>query len=255
MRIFRQSILFFLLLFLLGTSFYLTPFILIRLKKLDFTHTVLFSIATKNTRSANSEEEKVLQLYTYVCKKIKKPNYKQVYDTTILGFNGQHLYSGLGFCDEQCNTLLSLANTIDIQGRLLFLFGNDSISHHSVCEMKIANHYGMFDPFYKITLRNSNGQIASTEEIIDLPRLLDKTQIPFGISDTDYRDLYGTKYPFKIVKYNKIIQLPDEKKIHAIYASWYAIFGENGRKRLFDYYYSRNKIPQKEQKRIEKLFL
>ena len=104
MKIFRKSVLFFLLVFLLGISFYWMPFILIRFKKLDFTHTVLYSIAKKNTCSANSEEEKVLQLYTYVCKKIKKPNYKQVYDTSILGFNGQHLYSGLGFCDEQCNT-------------------------------------------------------------------------------------------------------------------------------------------------------
>lgn len=255
MKIFRKSVLFFLLVFLLGISFYWMPFILIRFKKLDFTHTVLYSIATKNTCSANSEEDKVLQLYTYICKKIKKPNYKQNYDTTILGFNGQHLYSGLGFCDEQCNTLLALANTIDIQGRLLFLFGNDSISHHSVCEIKIANHYGMFDPLYKIILKNSKGQIASTQEIIDLPRLLDKIQIPFGISDSDYRHLFGKKYPFKIVKYNRIVQLPDEKIIHAIYTSWYAIFWEAGRKRLFDYYYSRNQIQQKDQKRIEKLFL
>lgn len=254
MKIFRKSILFFLLVLLLGISFYSIPFILTRYKKLDFTDTVLFSIAKKITRSANSEEEKVLRLFTYVCKKINKPNQTQEYDTTILGFNGQHLYSGVGFCDEQCNTLLSLANTIDIKGRLLFLFGNDSVSHHSVCEIKIANHFGMFDPFYQITKRNTKGQIASTQEIINSPSLLNQTRFPSGISEKAYLDLFGEKYPFKIVKYNTIVQLPDEQKIHAIYASWYAVFGEFGRKQLFDYYYRMNHILRKDQKLIENLF-
>lgn len=254
MRKNRKSIFIILFFVLLAALVYLLPFMLVRQKKLDFTHTVLYSIAKKNTRSANSEEAKVFQLYTYVCKQIKKPHYAQVYDTTILGVNGQHLYSGLGFCDEQCNTLLSLANAIDIKGRLLFLFGNDSISHHSVCEVKIGNHFGMLDPFYQLTLRNSRGQIASTQEIIDLPKLFDKSEIPFGISKKDYRHLFGKKYPFKIVKDNDIVQLPDEQKIHAIYACWYGIFGETGRKQLFDYYYRINHILRKDQKRIENLF-
>ena len=254
MRIIRNSVLFFLLVFLFGISFYLMPFILIRLKKLDFPLTVLFSIAKKNTRSANSEEEKVLQLYTYVCKKIKKPNYKQVYDTTIFGFNGQHLYSGFGFCDEQCNTLLSLANTLNIKGRLIFLLGNDTISHHSVCEIKVANHYGMFDPFYQITQKNNEGKIASVREIISTKNLVDNLPKPKGTSRNKYKNLFDKKHPFKIAKYNYIIQLTNEKRIHAVYKLWYTVFGESQRKLLFNYYYQVHHLKKQDQNSINRLF-
>ena len=97
MKIFRKSILFFLLVLLLGISFYSIPFILTRYKKLDFTDTVLFSIAKKITRSANSEEEKVLRLFTYVCKKINKPKRQRL---------SNHLYDTLTcFCKDLCNEI------------------------------------------------------------------------------------------------------------------------------------------------------
>lgn len=252
---FKKSRLLFLLIILLSIFFYLSPYILIRLKKIDFPLTVLYSIAKQTTNSTETEQEKVLQLYSYVCKKIKKPKYTFTYDTTLLGFHGQHLISGYGYCDEQCNTLLSLANTLTIKGRLVFLFGNDTISHHAVCEIKIANRYGMLDPFYQIIKKNKEGKIASVAEIISTKNLVNNLPKPKGISRNHYKNLFDKKHPYKIAKYNYIIQLTNEKRIHAIYKLWYAVFGESHRKLLFKYYYQVHHLKKQDQNRIDRLFL
>ncbi len=161
---------------------------------------------------------------------------------------------GQGYCDEQCNTLLSLVNTLKLKGRLIFLYGKDSISHHSVCEIKIDNQYCMFDPFYGIIIRDKYGKIVCVKSIVDRIKLIKSTPKNSEISINEYKALYSKKYGYKIAKYNQILQLPDEKRIHTYYTIWYLIFGESSRKRLFSYYYKMNQVAYKEQKKINKLF-
>ncbi len=251
---FKKSIFFSILLLIIIITFYSIPFLFVRFKKLDFAYTVLYSIAKKESDEVNSQEEKVLKLYNYIQKHLKKPSKSTSNNIRILGESGKHLVSGQGYCDEQCNTFLSLLNTLNIKGRLIFLYGNDSISHHSVCEIMIDNHYCMFDPFYGITIRDNAGKLANVKVITANVNLIKQIPKNTGISKNEYLDLYTNKHAFKIAKYNQIIQLPTERRIHSFYTLWYSVFGESNRKRLFSYYYTINHVHFKEQQSVNKLF-
>ena len=247
--------LFFILVFIsLGITCYIIPFLFVKYHKLDFTYTVLFSIAKKETNLTKSEEGKIILLYTYIRNNIKKPTKIETSNISVLGTSGKHLMTGQGYCDEQCNTFLSLANTLNFQGRLIFLYANDSISNHSVCEILINKQYCMFDPFYGLTIRDQRGELMDVKAITENVNFIKKTPKNSGISIEAYKAFYNKKYAYKIAKHNQIIRLPKEKRIHTIYSLWYNVFGESFRKRLFSYYYKINKIHYKEQQRINKLF-
>lgn len=251
----KKSILFVFLLLVINIIFYSIPFLFVRFKKLDFAYTVLHSLAKKETSTSNSDEEKVIKLYTYITKNIQKPSKTNNNYNLTLGESGKHLLAGQGYCDEQCNTLLSLANTLNFKGRLIFLYGNDSISHHSVCEIKIDQQYCMFDPFYGITIRDHSGKLVNVKAITANANLI-KQLLPKNtrVTMNEYNALFTNNHPYKIAKYNQIIQLTNEKRIHSFYVLWYSIFGETHRKRLFSYYYTINHISYKEQQRVNKLF-
>ena len=250
----KKNILFIFILLFIGITFYSIPFILVRFKKLDFAYTVLYSIAKKESYKANSQEEKVVKLYNYIQKHLKKPLKSTSNDIKILGESGKHLLTGHGYCDEQCNTLLSLVSTLNIKGRLIFLYGNDSISHHSVCEIMIDDRYCMFDPFYGITIRDHTGKLVNVKAITANVNLIKQLPKNTGISKNEYQALYTNKHAYKIAKYNQIIQLPTEKRIHSFYTLWYSVFGESNRKRLFAYYYTINHLRYKDQQSVNRLF-
>ena len=237
----------------LGVFFYCLPFLFIRLKKLDFPYTVLYSIAKQKTKSTRNSEEQIIQLYDFIRNTIKVSTTTTT-KNLLLGESGKHLVSKQGYCDEQCNTLLTLVNTINHKGRLIFLYGKDSISHHSVCEVEIDGHYCMFDPFYGVTIRNHRGKLLGVHEIIKNSNLVRSLPFNSSISTIKYQALYAKKFPYKITKYNQIIQLPTEQKIHGIYKIWYAIFGEINRKHLFNYYYKINQISKQDQLVVNQLF-
>lgn len=243
----------FIVIIFLGGFFYSLPYLFIRFKKLDFPYTVLYSIAKQRTKSLLNSEDQVFKLYEFIRATIKDSTATTT-KNLLLGESGKHLISKQGYCDEQCNTLLSLVNTVNYKGRLIFLYGKDSISHHSVSEVEIDGHYCMFDPFYGVIIRNQRGKLLGITEIIKNSNLIRLLPFNSGISAGKYQALYAKNFPYKIAKYNQIIQLPTEQKIHGIYKIWYTLFGEMNRKLLFNYYYKVNRITKKDQILVNQLF-
>ena len=77
--------LFFILVFIsLGITCYFIPFLIVKYHKLDFTYTVLFSIAKKETNLTKSEEGKIILLYTYIRNNIKKPTKIETSNISVL---------------------------------------------------------------------------------------------------------------------------------------------------------------------------
>ena len=126
-----------------------------------------------------------------------------------------------GSCDQQAHLLISLAALKGIEGRIIFLFGADSITHHSVAELKIDNNWAMFDPFYDFVYIQKDSQIASVEYLVE-------NDIEFSdlekISALAYAKLFDKQYPYQVYQTK-----PDDWKAvftRKLILFNYAIFGE-----------------------------
>jgi hypothetical protein len=254
MRIIKKLLLFLVFLLLPIAAFYYLPYSYVRFKKIDFSNIVLYSLASFETQNSTNEQDKAISIYTCIRNNIKQPDNSSIYYSNVLGQSCKYLIARKAYCDNQCNELLELANHINIYGRLVFLYGEDSISKHAVCELKINNKYVMFDPFYGILLRNRSNQLIGLKEITKSQAVFKDSNFDNSIETNNYKRLFHLKYPYKIVKYNQPFKTREEKRMMKIYKYWYAFFGETHRKSLFSYYYKINHVQKMDQIRINKLF-
>lgn len=118
-------------------------------------------ITEKITKDLKTDEEKAIRLFNYVCTHIFKVT--GVYAVNEFPLND--IVRGTAYCDQQANSLLWLARKAGIKGRLIFLRGYDSVSHHSVCDLYIDGRYRIFDPYYDFVFFNDEGKIATFNEI------------------------------------------------------------------------------------------
>lgn len=101
------------------------------------------------------------------------------------------LEKGEGYCDQQVNVFLELCKAAGFKGRMIWLFGDDSVSHHTVPEFWYNNSWHMIDPYYRTWYFTHGGEIASVEQIVN--RELAEEQ-----KDTIPDIIYGTKYPWQV---------------------------------------------------------
>ena len=202
-------------------ALYLLPFAFLLSSKNNqkFVYSTLLmrQLADSITQDAKTDQEKVLLLYTYINEKIKNPEASQ-------WVKDQHPFEVLkdayGSCDQQAHLLISLAELKGIEGRIIFLFGADSISHHSVAELHIDNNWAMFDPFYDFVYTHKDGQIVSVEYLV-------QNEIEFidleEISASEYTKLFDKTYPYQVYE-----RKPDDWKaifVRKLIFLNYAIFG------------------------------
>lgn len=136
------------------------------------------------------------------------------------------LLNGVGTCDEQSDLLLHFAYLNGYRGRLIFLRGEDSISQHSVCEVKIQNKYCLLDPFYGYTFKQAQNQLAGMNDLIKNQTLLKNKKI-----NNDYKALYQLTFPPKIAKY-----------YHLKYTSREQFYQSLFKKMVFSLWYKRSQI-------------
>lgn len=108
---------------------------------------------------------------------------------------------GYGWCDQQANVMITLAGLGGINGDLLFLFGYDSLSHHSVCELEVDGKYRLFDPFYHASFRTSTGQLAGLNDLLQGDNAPDPIT---GTVPEDYFRLFENAYPPQIYLSNRV---------------------------------------------------
>ena len=117
---------------------------------------------------------------------------------------------GIGYCDMLAKGVINLAKKVDIAGRVTGLYGYDSISHHSIAELKINNEYRIFDPYYNIIFRNKKNNIATFDDLQDKNIIetvhgekFNDRAIRYreflGENNNEYYRLFEPKYPSRIM--------------------------------------------------------
>jgi len=185
-----------------GFVFYCWPFLYLTTQHPDNRYLlgerlIYGIIMNKIMNPAESQEKQVSAIEKYVTKYVLNPNPNQpVKDVSRLRI----IENGTGFCDQQVNVFLALCEAAGFKGRMVWLFGNDSISHHTVSEVFYEGKYHMFDPFYKQQYYTRNGEIASVEEIVSQSI----EPLHFNATPANQKRLYGKKYRWQVPKWNSV---------------------------------------------------
>ena len=180
----------------------------------ELSYRVLYN---KLTEGCVGDSVKIMKLYEFVIENSSVPprsyKFKDVNPFEILK-------DGIGFCDQQANLLITLAGIGGIKGNLVFLYGYDSVSHHSVCELELNDKFRMFDPFYKMFFLTNSNTLASFNDIQN-----GKIKFPQNSSllPREYFKLFEKQYPKKIFMTNNIST--SKKVMRKITSIWYSIFG------------------------------
>lgn len=177
-------------------------FILFHKYKNKISRQLYYNNIYHNICSENdSDSLKIIKCFDYVANNIEAPGHF----IQTKGLNPKQIIEkGFGSCDQQSNLLITILEKGGFPGKLVFLFDNDSISLHSVCEIKTGDRSIMLDPFYKVVLYNKNRKMASLGDIssgniITQP----KSSVP-----KNYLELFNKEYPKKTFRINRT------KKIH-----------------------------------------
>lgn len=154
------------------------------------------------SKGAKTDSVKAIAVFEYVSNHCRQPegNENPKYDNTY-----DVLTHKTASCDQQVWLLMALLRVEDIDARMVFLYGYDSISHHTVAEVNFNGHYVMLDPFYNLYVAESNKRMLSVDELTKMeleewPRFL-------GFENPQlvrYPWLYSKKYPYKIHSDNKL---------------------------------------------------
>lgn len=183
-------------------SIYLLPFIAYLLvnnnnKQFMFEQVVYKPLVDSLTHGCKTDSAKAMNVYNFVANHCNQPQgsqnpkYNNTYDV---------LTHKTASCDQQVWLLMHLLQLENIKTQMVFLYGYDSISHHTVAEVKINGKWVMLDPFYSHYYPNNQGKIASVNDIItgNIP-LRDLYAMP-----ESYRNLFAKQYPYKIHSDNKL---------------------------------------------------
>ena len=162
-----------------------------------YYNNIYHNICSKN----DSDSLKIIKCFEYVANNIEAPGHF----IQTKGLNPKQIIEkGYGSCDQQSNLLITILEKGGFPGKLVFLFDNDSISLHSVCEIKISDRSIMLDPFYRVFFYNKNRKMASLSDISSGNIInQSKSSVP-----KNYLELFNKEYPEKIFRINRT------KKIH-----------------------------------------
>ena len=151
------------------------------------------------TANAPADSAKAMLLYNYVANTCRKPGpgqnpkYNQAYEV---------LQNKTASCDQQVWLLMGLLRVADIDAEMVFLYGNDSISRHTVAQVDINKEYIILDPFYNLYFKSelNRNAFAAISELEQRPGIFNQyPTLPDG-----YAGLYSKKYSYKIHSTNKL---------------------------------------------------
>jgi len=229
--------------------FYLSLFITLvagqQIRDYFFREFAYQAVTKRIIGKAESDSAKAVLLYNYVSRNISAPMAGEV----ITDENPfETLVKGAGSCDQQSNLLITLAGVGGIKGRLVFLYGNDNISHHSVCELELENKYRMFDPFYTQVLLTSENKLAGIDDIQEQNILpgMERNELPL-----DYFSIFEKENPYRVFLTN---ELPLTKNFaRKAVGAWYFLFDGFLLRAYTKAYLFTDKAGDGREKRIRKL--
>lgn len=185
---------------LLAIIFYFLPFFLLGLgqnqRDVFFQEYLLNILYGRLTKDAQSDTDKVMKCVDFVNHQIAIPKKDILVELPL-----EVLVNGFGYCNEQTKLLMRLVEKGDFESTLVHLYGYDTISHHTVCEIKIADKFLLFDPFHKLYFNDDKGDLATIKDIQNntFTPLPDTPELPAG-----YLKLFAKKNPYRIHRRNNI---------------------------------------------------
>jgi hypothetical protein len=174
---------------------YLLPFAIITFSDsaaLHVNRAVSFLLIAQKLKTKSADQtEMALNIYDYVREMINPPLQTEF-------INELHpfevLKKGTGSCDQQAHVIIFIAQAAGLEGRMVFLYGQDGISRHTVTELKINDKWAMLDPYYAYYFK-SDGRILGVAEIADKKVVIDDGK---NIDGATYTSYFNTNYPAKI---------------------------------------------------------
>ena len=160
-------------------------------------------------RGRHSFENKVRALRQYVHDKMSfdhNLDASKVYPLDTI----QRLDSGLGgYCNQQADVFMHLAQKQGITTRMVFLYRKDTpASCHTIAEALDDNRWVIVDPTLDLELRNKNGKMASRDDVGDdidivrhLPNFkeLEKSAPCKGANTEEWFEIYSSRNPSNVV--------------------------------------------------------
>lgn len=213
------------------------------------------ALISKLTLPSSSETEKMIELFDYVD--------THVFHKTNMDDSPFHvdllkpLIRGTGYCDEQAGTLIALAAKEKIKGRLLYLRGYDSVSHHTVCDLYIDGKFRIFDPDYGYIFF-SDKEIATFFDIqkkgskLSSEKIKALRYIKRDFDPSGYFRLYEPKHPFIVARTNYNVRFSKALRAKTI-DFYYEIFGDRFLIYLQDLYFKLDDVDTFVRARIEHL--
>lgn len=169
------------------------------------------------TKGLTTDEAKAISIFNYVANTCRQPQGKENPNYATPHEVLQHKVAA---CDQQVWLLMHLLMVEDINAQMVFLYGYDSISHHTVAAVELAEGmYAMLDPFYKLYFVNWAGNKATIDDIAKGNIQFANTTIP-----DKYLDLYEVKYPYKIHSDNTLSTT--KKTLRALLFAECKVFGK-----------------------------
>lgn len=199
-------------------------------------------IVEKTTQKAENDSAKAMLLYHFVRTTVLKPDTNEL---TADKNPFETLRYGKGSCDQQANLLITLAGICGLKGQLVFLFGNDSVSRHSVCELQIGGDYVMFDTFYGQVLETPDKRIAGIDDIQKNNFIKPEKSIA---PPAHYFQLFDKVNPYRVFMNNEI--KPHKLLLRKTVAIWYSLFNGKVLKTYLQGYFYCDKTNKTEQQRI-----
>ncbi|MFN4122992.1 MAG: transglutaminase-like domain-containing protein [Flavobacteriales bacterium] len=176
-------------------AFFICPFLLAAVSKKASDHiyrAISLNLIAHQLKTGNkSEKELALSIYDYVRSAIKHPDAGQ----KILEMHPvEVLKMGRGSCDQMAHLMIFISWAGGLDGRMVFLFGSENISRHTVAELMVDGKWAMFDPYYQ-HIAVDEGRLLSVDEIV-------RQTFAFGdnplIDSLTYNSYFDKKFPSKV---------------------------------------------------------
>ena len=232
--------------------FYFFPFLKLILGERNIGGVTMEVVYEKSTKNCISDSSKILALFNFITSELITPDEKHKPKDASPFEILKYKYA---WCDQQSYVLSSLARLANIDGRIIFLYGNDTISRHTVCELKVKGKYRVFCPLFNKVFYTKQMNLASINDIQNDNLINRKISISkeFNFNDKSYYELFSRKIPYKVFNTNKID--PSNKNCFGdlYFKKWYSVFGNFGLKPYMYLMYKLSHTSVSDQKRINEL--
>lgn len=163
------------------------------LKILDFydRHFNYKYLVKKITKNAKSEKEKVIKLFEWTHKNIRKvPEGFPIVDDHILNI----IIRGYGTNDQSADVFCMLCEYVGIPAGWVFI-SPESTGHKSptivVSIVKLGGQWKLFDTYFGNYFTNENGEIASLDDLIANPNLVNQAKHRPIIKGVEYHRYFS----------------------------------------------------------------